>query len=137
MSVRVSHRKKFNSDEIKEVLSINESHMETYREAAEYLSGKSFTVERMKEYYQTLFPSHSKKSENKSSRLAKTAMAVLDTQPGAELGEGTWWQVYNGATYTIDHLAGRNENTRLKSAFFGPGRDTKEKALKLACEMAD
>ena len=64
-------------------------------------------------------------------------MEVLDTQPGAELGEGTWWQAFNPVTYMIDHLLGNSQDTRLKSAWFGGNRKKKTDALETAIEFAE
>jgi hypothetical protein len=57
-------------------------------------------------YYNDVFPFTHKSSEavfHKSRRsylrTAKEAMAVLETQPGAEFGAGTWWQALNSVTY--------------------------------------
>ena len=71
------------------------------------------------------------------SRNAKMAHAILTTQPGAEFAEGSWWQPFNAATFSVDHLIGRSDDTRLSSAWYGPGRGTKLKALELAVEMAN
>lgn len=137
MSVRVSHRKKFDVEEVKQLLEINTQHMTEYKEAAEYLASKRFSVDAMKEYYQKIFPASGKKKKaGIASRNAMRAVEVLDTQPGAELGEGSWWQVYNGATYLVDHELGNNEANRLRNSLVGTGRSKKIEALNVALEMA-
>lgn len=140
--IRLDHRRPFDAEKVKELLNISQTNMASYQEAAEFLSKKKFSVEALKEYYSELFPSKSKKKDKetgevKMSRLAQTAMDVLETQPGAEYEEGTWWQAYNAATYTIDHLRGRNQDNRLNSAWFGGGRKKKIAALDKALELAD
>jgi len=45
--------------------------------------------------------------------------------------------LFNAATYYIDHKAGRSEDTRLTSAWYGANRDKKIVALNKAVEMAE
>jgi len=71
------------------------------------------------------------------SRPAQQAYEVLETQPGAEFGAGTFWQAFNAVTYTVDHLLGHSAETRLQSAWYGQNRQRKVMALEKAVEMAD
>jgi phage/plasmid-like protein (TIGR03299 family) len=137
--VRLNHRRKFDSEFVKKTLGIASDNMQSYKEMAEFLSKRKFTVDALKEYYETVFPSHSKKekSERKMSRPARIALDVLDTQPGADFGRGTWWQAYNSATFAIDHLVGHSQVTRLNSAWYGPNRQRKVLALKKAVDFAE
>lgn len=137
MSVRVSHRKRFDSDEVKSILEINNAHMESYKEVAEFLATKKFSVSELSNYYKELFPAISKKDAGKVSRKAGIVMDALDTQPGAEYGQGTWWQAFNATTYAVDHLFGREDAIRRDRAWFGTDRQKKNDALKLAVEYAE
>jgi hypothetical protein len=71
------------------------------------------------------------------SKSAKLAMEVIDEQPGAEFGAGSYWQAFNAVTYMTDHLIGRSADTRLQSAWYGANRGLKTRALETAVEMAD
>ena len=71
------------------------------------------------------------------SRPAEQALAVLETQPGAEFGKGTFWQAFNAVTYTTDHLLGHSQETRLQSAWYGSNRQRKIVALEKAVEYAE
>lgn len=137
MGMRLSHRQAFDPDLVKQTLSISQSHMDSYQEAAEFLASKPFTMDNLINYYRDVFPNKSKKDEAKLSRRAQTALDILETQPGAELGEGTWWAAYNSVTFEEDHLAGRTADTRLRSAWFGKGRERKANALNKAIEYAE
>ena len=59
----------------------------------------------------------------------------MHTQAGAELGEGTFWQLFNTVTYMTDHTLGRNNDNRLQSAWYGANQNVKKKALELAVNM--
>jgi len=65
------------------------------------------------------------------------AMEVLETQPGAEFGAGTYWSAFNTVTYMSDHLNGKNPSRRLHSAWFGTAANRKIAALDLAVEFAE
>lgn len=138
--VKVSHRRKFDGDVVKETLGITKDKLGKYKEMAEYLSQRRFDSENIVEYFQRVFPVVGAKSGPKKKELSKSAKSALDlhlhAQPGAELGEGTFWQAYNTVTYMIDHVLGRSQDTRLRSAWYGAGSDIKVNALELALEMA-
>ena len=137
--VRVHHRQEFDADTVKETLGVAKEKLETYKEAAMFLGSKKFTNENIVEYFNRVFPRTSNKNadEENISRNAKTALEVIDTQPGAEFGRGTWWQAFNTVTYMTDHTMGRSEDTRLSSAWFGANRKKKVEALESAIEYAE
>lgn len=137
MMVKLNHTRKFDPVLVKETLGISSSRLKTYREAAEFLATKRFDKDKLEEYYKTIFPTQSKEEPEKLSKPAKTAFDCIDTQPGAELGEGTWWQAFNSITFTVDHLLGRSDDTRLASAWYGPNRGKKVLALEKAVEFAN
>ena len=90
------------------------------------------------EYFQRVFPltSVGDTEETKSSRNARKALALVETQPGAQFAPGSWWQAFNSVTYLVDHEIGRNANNRMESAWFGQNKNRKLQALDLAIEMA-
>ena len=136
--IRINHRREFDAEAVKETLGVAKEKLETYKEAAEFLSSKRFKDEDIVEYFNRVFPRTSNaKDDDKVSKNAETAMEVLDTQPGAELGQGTWWQAFNTVTYMTDHLLGNSQDTRLKSAWFGGNRKKKTDALETAIEFAE
>ena len=72
----------------------------------------------------------------KLPRTAKAAYDVLETQPGANFAEGSYWQAFNAVTYLTDHELGRSADTRLQSAWYGVNQQRKVRAMNLALEMA-
>jgi hypothetical protein len=119
-------------------MGVSKEKMQTYKEMAQYLSTKRYNDENILEYFQRVFPVTSAKPESTkvTSKNAALAMETLYTQPGAELGEGSWWQAFNATTYLLDHVIGKNADNRLQSAWYGVGKGQKIKALDLALEMA-
>lgn len=136
--VKVHHRKKFDAEMVKKTLAQSDKRLQTYREQAGILSGARFTKESLGVYFDRVFPNLSKtdKGQEFYSQNASMALEVMDTQPGAELGEGTFWQAFNAVTFLTDHVVGGNQNKRLTSAWYGQNRDRKTKAMDIALEMA-
>ncbi len=134
--VRQNHRTEFDPELAKEMLGVATKKMEIYKENAEFLASKRFTTDLVQKYFSDLFPTTSKKNEEKISLPAKKIMECLETQPGAEMGQGSFWQLFNAVTYAVDHKLGRSNDTRLQSAWYGSGASKKHDALKLATEMA-
>ena len=142
-SVSLNHRTAFNPDSVKEMLGIASEKFATYKETAQFLSSKRFTVDSLVQYYSEVFhrtyPGKKEVTVQSIEDLttnAKKAYEVLETQPGAEFGEGTWWQALNSVTYLTDHKMGREADTRLTSAWFGANQSRKVKAVEKAVEYA-
>jgi phage/plasmid-like protein (TIGR03299 family) len=133
-TIKVSHKRAFNSQEVKETLGIATNKLERYREMAEFLGSKTYSKDAVKNYFKEVFPSLSDKKEE--SRAAIKALDVLEKQPGASFAEGTWWQPFNAVTYMTDHLMGRSVDSRITSAWYGSARSLKVKALETAVEYA-
>jgi hypothetical protein len=136
--VKVSHRRQFDGDMVKETLGVAKEKLATYREMAQFLGGKRYTGPKLTEYFKTIFPvagGNEKKKEMSIS--ASKALDVVHTQPGAAFAEGSWWQAFNTVTYMVDHKLGRNQDNRLTSAWFGNGKKVKADALELAVKMAE
>jgi len=140
--VKLNHRSKFDADHVKQTLGIAHERFEKYKEIADFLSKRKFTKDSLVEYYNEVFPHTYRKdvevkSEADLTKNGKAAMAVLNTQPGAHFGAGSWWQALNSVTYLTDHQMGRSEDSRLNSAWFGQNQARKVKAINKAVEFAE
>jgi phage/plasmid-like protein (TIGR03299 family) len=142
-SCKLNHRSEFNPEKVKEALGIAHEKFAKYKEMAEFLSTKKFTVESLINYYNEVFPrTYQGKKEvtvqdfKDLTTNGQAAYSFLETQPGAQFGEGTWWQALNSVTYLTDHKMGRSADTRLASAWFGSNQSRKEKAVNKAVEFA-
>lgn len=143
-AVKVGHRVDFNPSEVKEALGIASEKLATYKEMAEFLGKKRFTMDSLIEYYNNVFPrTADKKVQGKQlsadtlSRNAKLCLDALEQQPGANFAEGSWWQAYNSVTFITDHVQGRNSDNRLYSSWFGGNQVRKKNALETAIEFAE
>jgi len=136
--VKVSHRRQFDGDMVKETLGVAKEKLATYREMAQFLGGKRYTAPKLVEYFKTVFPVTGGPEKKKEMSIsASKALDVIHTQPGATFAEGSYWQAFNAVTYMIDHKLGRSQDNRLTSAWFGQGKKVKADALELAVQMAE
>lgn len=134
-SVKVSHRTQFDAEQVKETMGIASSKLNQYKEMSQFIASKRFTEDSKIEYLEKLFPVLGEAKRKQRSKGAQGVLDILDTQPGAEYGEGTFWQLFNGVTYYVDHEMGRNADNRMSAAWFGSGVKKKQDALALAVEM--
>jgi phage/plasmid-like protein (TIGR03299 family) len=144
-SCKMNHRSEFNPESVKLALGIAHEKFGQYKEMAEFLAKKRFTVDSLIQYYNEVFPRTytGKKSPDNVQQFedlttnAKKAFEVLETQPGAEFAEGSWWQALNSVTYLTDHIMGREADSRLTSAWFGSNQTRKQRAVEKAVEFAE
>jgi phage/plasmid-like protein (TIGR03299 family) len=139
--VKVSHRRQFDADQVKEALGVAKQKLAKYKEMAEFLSQKRYSNESVVDYFQRIFPVLTTKADSKKelSNSAERGLEIVkfNKQPGAEFGKGTYWELFNAVTYMTDHEIGRSVDSRLTSAWYGANKNLKTKALELAAEMAD
>jgi len=143
-SVKVGHRREFNADEVKKALGIASAKLHEYKDMAEFLGSKRYSIDSLVEYYNTVFPrTADKRVQNQQlsvetlSKNARAAFDAIEQQPGAKYAEGSWWQAFNSVTYVTDHLQGRNADNRLYSSWFGGNQVRKRDALKTALQFAE
>lgn len=131
----VSHRMDFDPEEAEQVLGLAEKKITAYEEAAKFLVTKQAKPEKVKQYFQQIFPANDPK---KVSRNAQIAFDALEYQPGAEIKAvgGTWWNAFNAVTYISDHHLGKTQDSRMANAWFGANRGRKANALELAVAYA-
>jgi len=137
--VRVSHRNQFNAEEVKETMGIAHDKLNRYAEAAAFLGSKRYKDETMVDYFREMFPggSFNEDGSRELSRTARVATDIVETQPGADVAPGSFWNLFNGVTFLVDHHVGRSTDTRVANAWYGGARTLKQKALRRAVELAE
>lgn len=134
---KISHRRAFDGDLVKETLGIAKEKLSSYREMAQMLGGAKYTMGSLTEYFNRVFPVAGAAKKKVISANAAIAHDVIYSQPGANFAEGSLWQAFNAVTYMVDHKLGRSQDNRLANAWFGYGKKTKDNALQIAVEMAE
>lgn len=135
--VKISHRREFNGDQTKLMLGVAAEKLAQYKEMAQFLGSKRYSNENVVEYFKRVFPASENAKRSEITKNARTALGILETQPGAEYAAGSWWQAFNATTYMTDHLIGRSTDTRMTSAWYGSNKNLKVRALETAIEMAE
>ncbi len=134
--VKSSHRKPFDAERVKSALGIAHTMFEEYKDAANFLAAKRYDDESLNNFLRLIFPKNSTKNDNTPSRNHQLALSALNNMPGADVDPGSWWQAFNSVTFLTDHVLGRENDTRLDSAWFGSNRNLKSKALNEAVAAA-
>jgi hypothetical protein len=135
--VKKSHRTEFDSASVKEQLGIATDKLAKYKEMAQFLGSKRYTGESLKVFPVLVYNKEKGPQRKELSKSATRALEVIGLQPGANFAEGSWWQAFNAVTYLTDHEIGKTADSRLNSAWFGPNKNLKVKALETAVEMAE
>ena len=135
---KFGHRKAFDVHQVTTVVMQIRDHLMQYKEAGQFLASKRINEEKLDAFINKLFPITGKNErEETMSRPGRIVKSVMDTQPGAHFGEGSFWQAFNAVTFFVDHLQGHNNDNRLNNAWFGTGATKKNEAFSLALEMAN
>jgi|TARA_R110000744_G_scaffold64020_4_gene131677 phage/plasmid-like protein (TIGR03299 family) len=141
--VKMSHRKVFDADMVKEHMGIAHEKFAQYKDVAQFLAKKQFSMDALIQYYNDVFPrTYQGKEEVQVKTIddltsnGQKAFEFLESQPGAEFGKGSWWQALNSVTYLTDHHMGREADSRLTSAWFGANQTRKIKAVEKAVALA-
>ncbi len=137
--VKLNHKKQFDAEEVKRMLGVAEFKMNQYKEMAQFLGTKEFKLDNVREYFNDLFPTYSKKESDELviSRPGQRLEELLNSQPGANYAQGSWWSAFNAVTYYTDHERGNDADSRLQSAWYGQSKNLKIKALEKALEYAE
>lgn len=152
--IDINHKKKFDPKVAEIALGLAEGKLNSFKEAATFLTSKPAHKQDVDQFFRELFPINQTKKKPAGiilpsapvveiavtpafSRTASRLVELLETQPGAEMSRGTWWSAFNAVTAFTDHEYGRTDNARLGSAWFGTNRRLKIKALNKAIEYAN
>lgn len=135
---RMHHAREFVANEAKLALGLAKGQLTEFALESQFLADSRLNDELAKEYFSRIWPTQGEKAanDNGASRTAEAAMTLMTRQPGAELHPDSWWNAFNAVTYIVDHVQGRSENNRLRTAWFGHGQALKARALQLATEYA-
>jgi len=133
--IRIPHDMEFDPEAVHQLIAISQALNKTYEEKAKFIASRKARPAATVKFFDKLFPTTSDKLVH-SRNTELLYNEVLEKQPGAELGAGTWWANFNAVTYFVDHMQSKNDNTRLESALYGGGRDLKLQALDLAVDFA-
>lgn len=151
-AVRTSHRTTFQPDEVKVEMGALDKAFYDFAKQAQTLAAKPFGVEQARAILKELFKQPARIAETSvasyskdynadiqaSAKIVKehrTIGKVIDLFNGAGMGaqhagsKGTAWGFVNAVSEYIDHHAGRSDDTRIDTAWFGKGAQIKQEAI--------
>ena len=135
VDVKFSHRTAFDPEVAKKAVFVAKERLQQFKEYAEFLGSKRYTEVEVNAYLQEIFKNHG--SGKRVGKTAQQAFEILETQPGANIRPGTWWQALNAVTFMTDHVLGKSVDARLASAWYGANARVKDKAVKKVLEYAE
>lgn len=142
---RIRHTKSIN-DKIAAVRTTVEKSIRGFNEQLEIfraLAKKQMKTVQMESYVRNVMTfdmTDEEKQEELSTQKKNqinTVIDLIDAQKGLELVpaiRGTAWQAYNAVSEYITHEAGRTEDSRVDSQWFGNGAKLNQTALQLAMQ---
>lgn len=131
---RLHHAQKFDPEIAKAALGLSKGQLHEFEAEAKFLTSKEVSDDTLRDYFMKVWPLAANDSD--ISRTAMNALTIFDKNPGAEMFPNTWWNAFNTVTYMVDHVIGRNDNNRLRNAWFGHGSRLKKAALQEAIIFA-
>lgn len=142
VTYRTKHTKHVNTrldsirDDIARTLHVFRENVESMRA----LATKQVTRKAQETYIRHVLvgPDTTQEISTKLENKVCDVIELLDTQKGLELVprvRGTAWQAYNAVTDYLTHHAGRTQDSRLDSQWFGANAKVNQKALELAFTM--
>lgn len=131
--------------EAREILGIAHRHFQTYNEQANQLAKRQLTGSEVSDFFEGLFPERPDHNRPRSGFTLERLHELFETGLGQDLPgvAGTAWAAVNSVTEFVDHHSrtrGRDADARterrLKSSWFGPGAQLKQRAFQQALTLA-
>lgn len=123
-------------NEVKEVINLANQSFEASAEQYRRLASRPINKEDLNKYINQIFPIT---GEDKGQDFSRNGAKVFDlfqhSRFTAKPGE-TYWDAYNAVTEFLSHEAGRSNDGRLQSLWFGVNGNTNQNALNTALRMA-
>ncbi len=143
-AVKVPHSTTFNPMAVKKQLGIATSQWDAFLYRIQLMSSRKVKASEASTYFDNVLnlPSTPPATAAPANgRALKRMLDLFDGQGrGAELStaKGTTWGLLNAVTEFVDHeRRARSRESRLDSAWFGPGATLKQRALDLALDMLE
>lgn len=145
--LKFPHTSPFEADLVTTALGLSGPELAIRAEVFNTLAGRKLQAEKVAQFFADVLEVEdvSKASARVKAQLDALATAYI-SGPGADgpAASGTVWGALNAVTFYVDHLGTTRDSykdgtavARFNSAKFGTGADTKERALRLAMQLAD
>jgi len=141
-AIKVGHAGTFNPAKVKEQLGLIQAATGQMEENANILANRKLSRSEAVKFLVKIMTGEDKPIEELSTKGANIIQGVYNLYDGRGKGstlataENTAWGLLNAVTEHVDHHSGRNDNNRLRGAWFGTGEELKNNALQVLLKAA-
>lgn len=125
-----------NVDKIRDIMNLAKMEFEATAEQYRFLASREFNEADLQKYVKIVMDVKEDSGTKKKNLCEKLLNLVFDGK-GQKETPNSWWRVLNGFTEYVTHYAGRNEDNRINSLYFGAGEQANRRAMELALEFAN
>jgi phage/plasmid-like protein (TIGR03299 family) len=118
---------------IQEIMNIADANFQATAEQYKVLANKVINSAQLDEFIKIVFKG---KDTPQFETMKNKIVNLFEHGKGADLSKGTAWGAYNAVTEFLGYEAGRNQDNRLNSLWFGVGDTLNETAFKEALKLA-
>jgi len=141
MRIRHTSKAQANVEALRETMDAVNSEFNATAEKYRWLASRQINKADLKKYIKIVLGFESKSDDELPTRSKNTIESIIklvETGRGADIPgvQGTWWGAYNGVTEYLSYNAGRNENNRMSSLWFGQNGAVNAKAFDTALALA-
>lgn len=138
--VRMGHmaqeHRELNVADADEIMTMARQRFSYHKKNSLTLALSQYRPNQLKHYFNSLFPAMSR-DEADGSKAYKRALELVETLPGSDITPKSWWNAFCTVCYMCDVELGQQDPSRLFSAWYGPNKERKKKAMLLALEAAN
>lgn len=141
--IRIKHSSKLNVrlDQIQEIVNAMDAKFEATAEQYKALAKSDISVSDLENFVDVIFETRINGTEREQSRAKKMREQItrlFENGAGQHMksARGTWWGAYNAVTEYLTHEAGKEDEQRLYSNWFGSNTKKNEEALIFAIKKA-
>lgn len=133
--VTLNHKAEFDPKKLKEKLKVLPKASEIFERQVELLCKKQISDEQAVRFLIDTLEKEGADPDHLSARQVNIIAKVFDLYKGKGMGStfkssrGSAWGLLNAITQHIDYNVGRNDNNRIRAAWFGIGETLKIKAM--------
>jgi phage/plasmid-like protein (TIGR03299 family) len=138
--IRVRHTGKAITDleNLRKIMAVANSSFEATAEQMRRLTNRTINQNDLKKYIVKVLGLEKSENDELSSRaenIVNNVIALVE-HPTNHASRGTVWAAYNAVTHYLSHQAGRSNDSRYASLWFGQGANTNIKAFNEAIRLA-
>lgn len=141
--IRIRHTasSKLALDKLQDIMNLVDREFEATAEQFRFLASRTFNQKDVREYVKAVLGKSKVADEDLPTRTKNQLDDIIglleDENQRLNGVNGTYWAAYNAVNQYLNYDAGRNDNNRMSSLWFGVNANTNKSALDLALEFAN